>query len=116
MHSVAILKNQNAEGQHANISRHTAIASSFDGLFAGKIVFVFDVRFNAFKSYTGSNSSGNQFHMVQIKTSDGKTLLDGQVHNLVQAMSAFAPPAAGQTTLPASYQSALAPVLAANWQ
>ena len=61
-------------------------------------------------------SSGNQFHMEQIKTSDGKTLLDGQVHNLVQAMSAFAPPAAGQTTLPASYQSALAPVLAANWQ
>lgn len=61
-------------------------------------------------------SSGNQFHMEQIKTSDGKTLLDGQVHNLVQAMSAFAPPAAGQTTLPAAYQSALAPALAANWQ
>ena len=60
--------------------------------------------------------SGNQFHMEQIKTSDGKTLLDGQVHNLVQAMSGFAPPAAGQTTLPAAYQAALAPALAANWQ
>jgi hypothetical protein len=59
--------------------------------------------------------SGTQFHLEQIKTSDGKTLLDGQVHNLVQAMSAFAPPASGQTTLPAGYRSALDPVLAANW-
>lgn len=60
--------------------------------------------------------SGNQFHLEQIKTSDGKTLLDGQVQNLVQAMAAFTPPAAGQTTLPAAYQAALTPVLAANWQ
>lgn len=63
-----------------------------------------------------SNGNGNQFHLEQIKTSDGKTLLDGQVHNMVQAMSAFAPPAAGQTTLPAAYQAPLAPALAANWQ
>jgi hypothetical protein len=30
-------------------------------------------------------------------------------------MAAFAPPAAGQTSLPSDYQSALAPVIAANW-
>jgi hypothetical protein len=34
----------------------------------------------------------------------------------VSAMAAFSPPAAGQTTLPANYQTALAPVIAANWQ
>ncbi|RUR67506.1 hypothetical protein EJP67_10580 [Variovorax guangxiensis] len=52
----------------------------------------------------------------QFKTSDGKTLLDSQVHNLVQAMAAFSPPAAGQTTLPVNYQSSLNTVIAANWQ
>jgi hypothetical protein len=31
-------------------------------------------------------------------------------------MAAFAPPSAGQTTLPPAYQEALAPVIAANWQ
>lgn len=59
---------------------------------------------------------GSQYHVEQFKTSDGKTLLDSQVQNLVQAMAAFAPPVAGQTTLPASYASTLAPVIAANWQ
>jgi hypothetical protein len=38
------------------------------------------------------------------------------VQNLVNAMAAFAPPAAGQSTLPAAYATALTPVLAANWQ
>jgi Ca2+-binding RTX toxin-like protein len=59
---------------------------------------------------------GNQYHVEQFKTSDGKTLLDSQVQNLVNAMAGFAPPAAGQTTLSAAYQTSLAPVLAANWQ
>ncbi|MBK7003295.1 MAG: calcium-binding protein [Rhodoferax sp.] len=59
---------------------------------------------------------GNQYHVEQFKTSNGKTLLDSQVQNLVNAMAAFSPPAAGQTTLPAAYASALNPVLAANWQ
>ena len=35
------------------------------------------------------------------------------INDLEQA--AFAPPAAGQTTLPAGYQSALNPVIAASW-
>ena len=60
-------------------------------------------------------SSGFQ-HVEQFKAADGKTLLDGQVDALVSAMAAFAPPAAGQTTLPANYQTALNPVIAANWK
>ena len=60
--------------------------------------------------YTGSAN-----HVEQFKTFDNKLLLDTSVENLVQAMAAFTPPAAGQTTLPPAYQTALAPVLAANW-
>ncbi len=60
--------------------------------------------------YTGSAN-----HVEQFKTSNGKTLLDSQVQSLVSAMAAFSPPAAGQTTLPASYATTLAPVIAANW-
>jgi Ca2+-binding RTX toxin-like protein len=41
---------------------------------------------------------GSQYRVEEFKTSDGKVLLDSQVQNLVQAMAAFAPPAAGQTT------------------
>ena len=59
---------------------------------------------------------GNQYHVEQFETSDGKTLLDSQVQNLVSAMAAFAPPAAGQTTLAANYAAALTPVIVANWQ
>jgi Ca2+-binding RTX toxin-like protein len=59
---------------------------------------------------------GNQYHVEQFKTSDGKTLLDSQVQNLVQAMASFAPPPVGQTTLTVAQQTALAPVIAANWQ
>ena len=61
--------------------------------------------------------SGAANHVEQFKTVDGnKTLLDSQVQNLVNAMAAFTPPAAGQTTLPSNYATALAPVIAANWQ
>jgi Ca2+-binding RTX toxin-like protein len=56
------------------------------------------------------------YRIEEFKTADGKTLLDNDVQNLVQAMAAFAPPAAGQTTLPESYASALSTVIAANWQ
>ena len=59
---------------------------------------------------------GTQYHVEQFKTSDGKTLLDSQVQNLVDAMATFAPPAAGLTTLSASYAAALSPVIVANWQ
>ena len=61
--------------------------------------------------------SGSRYHVEQFKTTDGnKTLLDTQVQNLVSAMAGFAPPTAGQTTLPTNYATALNPVIAANWQ
>lgn len=59
---------------------------------------------------------GSQYHVEQFKTSAGKTLLDSQVQNLVNAMAAFSPPAPGQETLPPDYATALNPVIAANWQ
>lgn len=60
---------------------------------------------------------GTDNHVEQFKTADGAmTLLDSNVQNLVNAMASFAPPAAGQTTLPQNYQDALAGVIAANWQ
>jgi len=60
---------------------------------------------------------GSANHVEQFKTTDGaQTLLDSNVANLVNAMASFAPPAAGQTTLPQNYQDALAGVIAANWQ
>ena len=58
---------------------------------------------------------GNQYHVEQFKTSDGKTLLDSQVQNLVQAMAGFAPPAMGQSSLSTAASAARTPVLAANW-
>jgi Ca2+-binding RTX toxin-like protein len=67
-------------------------------------------------SFTVSNwyaSAANQIE--SIKLSDGKTLAANKVDNLVNAMASFTPPAAGQTTLPANYQAALNPVIAANW-
>ncbi|MET3440687.1 Ca2+-binding RTX toxin-like protein [Variovorax paradoxus] len=62
-----------------------------------------------------SGSTPYPHRIEQFKTSDGKTLLDSQVQNLVNAMASFSPPAAGQTTLPANYQSSLNSVIAANW-
>jgi Ca2+-binding RTX toxin-like protein len=59
--------------------------------------------------------SGSANHVEQFKTADGKLLLDSQVDNLVNAMAAFAPPSAGQTTLPQNYQNSLNSVIAANW-
>jgi Ca2+-binding RTX toxin-like protein len=59
---------------------------------------------------------GSQYHVEQFKTSDGKTLLDSQVQDLVSAMASFTPPAMGQTTLTEGYAAALNPVIVANWQ
>ncbi|MEO7115922.1 MAG: cysteine peptidase family C39 domain-containing protein [Caldimonas sp.] len=58
---------------------------------------------------------GNRYHVEQFQTSAGKTLLDSKVQDLVNAMASFAPPGIGQTTLPPPYQSALLPVIAADW-
>jgi Ca2+-binding RTX toxin-like protein len=59
---------------------------------------------------------GDQYHVEQFRTHDGKALVDSQVQVLVEAMAAFSPPAAGETMLSAGYQAALQPVIAANWQ
>ncbi len=59
-------------------------------------------------------SSAN--HVEQFRAGDGKLLLGTQVQGLVQTMAQFSPPAAGQTTLPAAQQAALAPQLAAAWR
>lgn len=64
---------------------------------------------------TSDTISTRMQNVEKFRTSDGKILLESQVQNLAQAMASFAPPAAGQTTLPPNYQSSLAPVLAANW-
>ena len=58
-------------------------------------------------------STANQ--VESFKLSDGQALQASQVQQLVDAMAAFAPPAAGQTTLPANYQTALNPVIAPSW-
>ena len=60
--------------------------------------------------------SGSANQLEQFQTTDGKQLVNSQVDNLVQAMAAFAPPTAGQTTLPQNYQDQLSSVIAANWQ
>ncbi len=59
--------------------------------------------------------AGSANHIERFEAG-GKALLDSKVDLLVQAMAAFAPPAAGQTTLPDTYRQALEPVLAANLQ
>ena len=66
--------------------------------------------------FTVNNWYASATNQVEsIKLSDGKTLTANKVDTLVNAMAAFTPPAAGQTTLPANYQTALNPVIDANW-
>jgi hypothetical protein len=60
--------------------------------------------------YTAATNQVERF-----KLADGKTLTAGNVQNLVNAMAAFTPPSAGQTTLPANYNAALSNVIASNW-
>lgn len=59
---------------------------------------------------------GNAYHVEELKSGNGLTLVNSQVQNLVNAMSSLTPPAAGQTTLPAEYQTQLNSVIASNWQ
>ncbi|OUM01538.1 hypothetical protein A8M77_16135 [Variovorax sp. JS1663] len=63
----------------------------------------------------GNWYSSNAYRVEEFRTSDGRTLLDSQVHNLVQAMAGFSPPAAGQTTLAPNVRDSLSPLLAASW-
>jgi len=60
--------------------------------------------------YASPSKQIESFHL-----SDGQALQAGRVQQLVDAMAAFAPPSAGQTSLPQPYQTALQPVIAPNW-
>ncbi|RAR78199.1 hemolysin type calcium-binding protein, partial [Paracidovorax anthurii] len=59
---------------------------------------------------------GSQYQLERFEAGDGRALQANQVQSLVQAMASFSPPAAGQTQLPANYQSSLETTLAANWR
>ncbi|WP_374981495.1 calcium-binding protein [Pseudomonas solani] len=59
--------------------------------------------------------SSTSNHIETIKSGDGKTLLDSQVQNLVNAMAAFAPPAGGSSNLTPEQKAQLEVVIAANW-
>jgi Ca2+-binding RTX toxin-like protein len=54
--------------------------------------------------------------LASFHAADGRVLETAGVAALVDAMAAFQPPAAGETSLPAGYRAALEPVLAAAWQ
>ncbi|MBY0467814.1 MAG: hypothetical protein K2Q07_02425 [Burkholderiaceae bacterium] len=58
-------------------------------------------------------SPGNRIESFRL--ADGQALMTSQVQQLVNAMASFAPPAAGQTTLPPNYAAALNPVIAPSW-
>ncbi len=57
-------------------------------------------------------------HIEAITTKEGLTLLDTQVESLVQAMSAFSPPAMGDATFGLSQedQNSISGLIAASWQ
>lgn len=59
---------------------------------------------------------GGAYRVENIELADGGSISDSALENLVQAMAAFAPPSAGETSLPQSYRDVLAPVIAASWQ
>ncbi len=63
--------------------------------------------------YTTNGYNANQ--VDAFKTQDGKSLLNANVNQLVQAMASFDPPPMGQTTLTSNYQNSLNNVIAASW-
>ncbi len=58
---------------------------------------------------------GTTNHIETFKSGNGKTLTDDHVQNLVNAMAGMTEPPSGQTSLTPAQQTALNPVLAANW-
>lgn len=65
---------------------------------------------------TIQNWYGSQTAHVEQIQAGGKTLADTDVSKLVNAMATMTAPAAGQTTLPDSYQTQLSSVIAASWK
>jgi Ca2+-binding RTX toxin-like protein len=67
-------------------------------------------------AFTVSNwYAGTASRVESFRLSDGQALQASQVQQLVDAMAAFAPPAAGQTSLPPNYQQQLGVTIAASW-
>ena len=66
--------------------------------------------------YVSGASTLNTASAIESISAGGKVLSHTKVEALVNAMAAFTAPAAGQTTLPSTYQSSLNTVIAANWQ
>src|SRR5690606_9281308 len=60
--------------------------------------------------------SNSNYHLDQFKTADGKTLLEGQVQSLVDAMASFGVPAGGEGNLTVDQREQLNLVIAANGQ
>lgn len=58
---------------------------------------------------------GADRHLGEVDTSDGYAIDDSGAEQLVQAMAAYQPPAANQTTLPPEFAADLAPILASTW-
>ena len=65
------------------------------------------------KNWYAQSSTG--YNGFSIKASDGQSIVGDGIEVLVSAMAAFSPPVAGQTNLPANYQTALSATMAANW-
>jgi Ca2+-binding RTX toxin-like protein len=59
--------------------------------------------------------SGNQYHVEELRSGNGKTLTDANVQNLVTAMASMTPPPTGQTSLTTAQHAALDSVIAASW-
>ncbi|KAF1056128.1 MAG: Bifunctional hemolysin/adenylate cyclase [Pseudomonas delhiensis] len=60
--------------------------------------------------------SADSYHLDQFVSADGKTLLEGQVQNLVNAMASFGVPAGGESNLTPEQHQQLEVVVAANWK
>jgi Ca2+-binding RTX toxin-like protein len=59
--------------------------------------------------------SDSSKQVTAFQTSAGEALIASKVNQLIDAMAAFAPPSSSSSSLPANYQAALQPVLAASW-
>ncbi|MCC6922850.1 MAG: hypothetical protein IT525_07250 [Nitrosomonas sp.] len=59
--------------------------------------------------------SGTAYRIKRFRTTDGFTLFDSQIDDLVDAMAVFALPDIGQTELPVDYAAVLDPLIASLW-
>jgi subtilisin-like proprotein convertase family protein/Ca2+-binding RTX toxin-like protein len=63
-----------------------------------------------------TDGTANQVSAFETSTGTGSSLTRANVENLVSAMSAFSPPALGETDLAQSLHSSLDVIIAANWE